>query len=313
MTGNPIYLEEIFFSGGLATVVNGSDIVVGSINAIEGTAPVWTSAAMAGDTIAIGSTRHYILEVVDDDTLKLSEPWSGESAGPTVYSGVRSPWHLDGRSLAYKMSLFLEGDATASQTAVQARDEAIEARADAIDARDLAQAWANRPAGQDVTTSGTRSALHYAFNSGISAAASDTARGASVTAQGLSEAAAVLAQAWASKAFGLDVAAPGTRSALHYATLTANDRAATAADAATAVAAKDDAEAARDLAEEWSSKPYGQAVTGTASGRSALHHAIDAANSAAAAAAIVHAAGNLIDYGLITDLPADFADYGTIA
>lgn len=312
MPGNPIYLEEIFFSGGLATVENGSDIVIGSLNAVAGTAPVWTSAAMAGDTIAIGSTRHYIAEIVDDETIRLSEPWSGADAGPTSYTGVRSPWHLDGRSLAYKMSMFLEMDASASQTAVGARDDALEARTDAIAARDLAQAWASRPQGQDVTASGTRSALHYAWVSSTSASAAEAARSATATLKGQVDIAAALAQAWATKPVDEDVAGAGTRSALHYAAKAAASEASVAGNAATVVAAKDDGEAARDLAREWAEKPHGQTVTGTADGYSSKHWSVESQTAAAAAAALVQAALTTVDYGLITDLPTDFADYGTL-
>jgi hypothetical protein len=313
MTGNPIYPEFIFFSGGLITVTNGSDEVTGSINAVAGTVPVWTSSAFVGDTIAIGPTRHYIKQIVDDDTIILTEPWSGASAGPVAYTGVRSPWHLDGRAIAYKMAKFLEQDATASATAVIARDEALGFRNEAQGFRNESEAWSNRPAGQDVTTPGTRSALHHAQASSTSATASETARAAGVVARTGAETAATLAQAWASRAVDQDVTTAGTRSALHHATKAAASETVVVANAATAVAAKDGAESARGLSEEWARKPHGQSVTGTADGRSSLHYATEAANSAAAAAALVHAAVNYIDYGFITDLPTDVADYGTLS
>jgi hypothetical protein len=227
---------------------------------------------------------------------------------------VRSPWHLDGRSIAYKMSKFLEGDESseASQVAVQARNDAIIARNEAVAAGPLAQAWAERPVGQDVTTPGTRSALHYASTASGFATAAASAQAQTAILKGQVDVATALAQAWASKSFGQDVAGPGTRSGLHWATLTASDRVATAADAATSVTAKDDSETARDLSQEWAEKAHGQAVTNTASSYSSKHWAAESAASAAAAAAIVFAGTNTIDYGMITDVPTDFADYGTL-
>lgn len=308
--GNVIFAQDLFFQGGLATVENGSVTVTGSLNAADGTTTAWASAALEGDTIAIGATRHYIKRIVSDMELELTEPWSGPDATASGYTGARAPWHLADRALAYKFARFLEGDATASSTAVAARDDALAARADAIAARDLAAAWASRPANTDVTTAGTRSALHHASMASASAMA---AAASAVTGADWAQRAAD----WAEKADNTDVAGASTRSAKHWAGRTAADATAVAADRATTVTAKDDAlaaleagEAARDLAAEWAQKPYGQAITGTTTGRSALHYAADAAASAAAAAAIVFAGTSTIDYGFITDLPTDFADYG---
>lgn len=312
MTGNPIYPEFIFFSGGLITVVNGSPAVTGSLNVIDGTSPVWTSSAFVGDTIAIGSTRHYIKEIVSDNAIILSEPWTGPSAGPVSYTGVRSPWHLDGRALAYKMAKFLEQDASTSATAVQARDEALGFRNEAQGFRNTAEAWANRPSGQDVTTSGTRSALHHALASSTSAGASEAARAASVTARTGAETAATLAQDWASKPVDQNVTTAGTRSALHHASKASADRVLAETARADAVTAKNDAQTARSLAAEWADKGQGIAITGEVGRYSAKHHAIEAAASAATAAALVFEAVNMIDYGLITDVPTDTADYGTV-
>lgn len=310
--GNVIFAENLFFQGGLATVVNGSATVHGSLNAVAGTVPAWASAALEGDTIAIGSTRHYIKTIVSDVELILTEPWSGPSAGPVAYTGARAPWHLADRALAYKFAKFLEGDATASSAAAAARDDAIAARADAIAARDLAQAWASRPANTDVTTAGTRSSLHFATMASASAlaAAASAATGADWAQR---------AADWAEKPADTDVTTLGTRSAKHWAgksgadaAAVAADKATVAADKATVIGARDAAQISQSLAQEWAEKPFGQSVTGTASGRSAKHYATDAANSAAAAAAIVFAGTGTIDYGFVSDLPTDYADYGSL-
>ena len=341
--GNVIFPENLFFQGGLITVVNGSATVTGSINALNGTATVFLSAALEGDTLAIGSTRHYIKDIVSDTVVLLTEPWSGPSATNSAYTGARQPWHLADRALAYKFAKFLEGDASASATAVQARDEALAARTDAISARDLSQAWASRPVGQDITTTGTRSALHYAstasthaVNAGNSATAAANTVSTGITdinaikAAAVSETAAIKADAisqtsaqrqlaadWAEKAIDTDVSGVGTRSAKHHATkagesaaAAAIDRGTVAADKAIIVAAKDVAVDKASLAQEWAESPHGVAVTGTVDGRSSKHYAVESANYAAAAAAIVFAGTSTIDYGFLTDIPTDFADYG---
>jgi hypothetical protein len=341
--GNVIFPENLFFQGGLITVTNGSATVTGTINALNGTATVFLSAALEGDTLAIGSTRHYIKDIVSDTEVLLTEPWSGPSATNSAYTGARQPWHLADRALAYKFAKFLEGDASASATAVQARDEALQARADSINARDLAQAWASRPVGQDVSGVGTRSAFHWAStasthatNAGLSATAAATAVSTGITDINAIKAAAVsetnaikadavsqtsaqrqLAADWAEKAVDTDVTTAGTRSAKHHATkagesatAAAADKGTVAADKAIVVAAKDTATDKASLAQEWAEKPHGVAVTGTVEGRSAKHYAVESANSAAAAAAIVFAGTGTIDYGFLTDIPTDFADYG---
>ena len=343
--GNVIFPENLFFQGGLITVVNGSATVTGTINALNGTATVFTSSALEGDTIAIGSTRHYIKQIVSDSEVLLTEPWSGPSAGNSGYTGARQPWHLADRALAYKFAKFLEGDASASSTAVQARDEAIQARGDAIAARDLSQAWASRPVGQDVAGAGTRSALHWASSASASATAAGISAGAaaSTAAQAIIDLNAIkaaasaeltgikndavqqtttqqqLAAGWAEKPIDTDVTTPGTRSAKHWAAKSGESAAAAAgslgtvaADKAIVIAAKDTAGNSASLASEWAQKPFGQAVTGTTDGFSSKHYAQEAASSAAAAAAIVFAGTNTVDYGFITDLPTDYADYGTL-
>lgn len=310
--GNVIFAENLFFQGGLVTVVNGSVTVMGSLNAVDGTLTVFTSAALEGDTIAVGSTRHYIKRIVSDSEVELTEGWSGPSASNVAYTGARQPWHLADRALAYKFAKFLEQDATASTTARQAAD-------DALAYRDLAAAWAARPINTDVTTPGTRSALHYSTAASTSAGAA----AASVTAAG---GWAQRAADWAEKPNGEDVFGAGTHSAKHWAGIAgghaqtvASDKAIVADDKATVAGYRTQTFDARDiaidksaLAQEWAEKPRGQAVTGTVTGRSAKHYAAEASDSAAAAAAIVFAAGNLIDYGMITDLPTDYADYGTV-
>ena len=308
--GNVIFAQDLFFQGGLATVVNGSATVTGAFNAANGTVTAWASSALEGDTIAIGATRHYIKQIVSDVELVLTEPWSGPSATGSAYTGARAPWHLADRALAYKFARFLEGDATASSAAVAARDDALGARADAIAARDLASAWASRPANTDVSTPGTRSALHYSSSASASAVAAASSAAASADW-------AQRAADWAEKPSDTDVVGVGTRSAKHWAGKAATDAAAVAADKATVAAdkattlgARDTAETSRSLAQEWAEKAYGSPITGTTTGRSAKHYATDAANSAAAAAAIVFAGAGTIDYGFITDLPTDFADYG---
>ena len=310
--GNVIFAQDLFFQGGLATVVNGSVTVTGAINVVAGTSPSWGSAALEGDTIAIGSTRHYIKRIVSDIELELTEPWSGASASNSGYTGARAPWHLADRALAYKFARFLEGDASAASTAVAARDDALAARADAIAARDLSVAWASRPLNTDVTTTGTRSALHWASTASTSATA---AAASAATGAGWAQRAAD----WAEKADNTDVVAAGTRSAKHWAGKTATDAATVAADKATVVAdkglviaARDAASNAQTLAQEWAEKAPGIAITGTTTGRSARHYAADAASAAAAAAAIVFAGTGTVDYGFITDVPTDFADYGEL-
>ncbi|HEV2552706.1 MAG TPA: hypothetical protein VGV17_02965 [Bosea sp. (in: a-proteobacteria)] len=312
MPGNSFYAEDLFFQGGLITVENGSATVTGAPNVLDGSATVWTSAAQAGDSIAIGATRHYILEIVSDTELTLTEPWSGADATDSGYTGARAPWHLSDRSLGYKFSRFLESDATSSATATAAAAEAVAARGDAIAARDLAQAWASRPANTDVTTTGTRSALHYSLLASTSATAADTARAAAVTAQNAAAASATRAADWAEKADNTDVTTAGTRSAKHHAGAAAGSATAAASSATAASGSKDAALISQGLAQEWAEKAPGAAITGTTTGRSAKHYAQAAADSAAAAAALVFGATNLIDYGLITDLPEDFADYGTV-
>ena len=98
--GNVIFAQDLFFQGGLATVENGSATVTGSFNAAAGTTTSWGSAALEGDTIAIGSTRHYIKRIVSDVELELTEPWSGPDATASGYTGARAPWHLADRALA---------------------------------------------------------------------------------------------------------------------------------------------------------------------------------------------------------------------
>jgi len=342
--GNVIFPENLFFQGGLITVVNGSATVTGSLNAIDGTSTVFSSAALEGDTIAIGSTRHYIKRIVSDSEIELTEPWSGPSAANAAYTGARAPWHLADRALAYKFAKFLEQDASASATAAQARDEALLARADSITARDLSQAWASRPAGQDVSTPGTRSALHWASTASThaTAAAISATNAATTVANGITDITAIktaaateltgiktdavtqtsaqrqLAADWAEKAVDADVTTPGTRSAKHHATkaaadasAVATDKAAVAADKAAVITARDTVLDKTSLAQEWAEKAPGAPVTGYTDQFSARHHAAASAASAAAAAAIVFAGTNLIDYGFFTDLPTDFADYGT--
>ena len=310
--GNSIFPGTLFFQGGLVTVTNGSVTVTGGINPLDSSFPVFTSAALEGDTIAVGSTRHYIKAIVSDTEVELTEPWSGASASNVAYTGAKQPWHIHDRALGYKFAKFLEQDSTTSAAARQAADDALESR-------NLAAAWASRPANTDVTTPGTRSALHYSSSASTSAIA---AAASAVTAGSFAQ----LAARWAEAPDGEDVSGPGTRSAKawagigagHAATVAA-DKAIVAADKATVAGYRTEVFEARDisidkaaLAREWASKPAGQPVTGFTDQYSGLHWAVDARASAAAAAAIVFNNANMIDYGMITDVPTDYADYGTL-
>jgi hypothetical protein len=265
-----------------------ADVTLNSVNVVgHGTA--WLAVDYSDQFWMLGFGVP-VLEVIDDTHLTLALPWPGTTQSGHTYAITAGISSTDSRRYGWLIATSFAVLEQIPADAQQARDAAVAAAADANTYKlaasasaALAQGWAATAHNTDVTTPGTRSALHYSVEASSSATASATSATSSSNF-------AQLASDWASKAQNTDVTSAGSRSAMHWA-LTA------AASVNTAVAA------AIALATAWASQPFGQDVAGaTAGSRSALHYATASANSASAAAISVQTAADWSSKGIGLDV-----------
>lgn len=146
-----------------------------------------------------------------EDARDLAQKWASENEDVVVEGGLYSALHHAAKAAA---------------SAGSANDDAgvaSGAKTDAETARDLAEAWAEKPDGQDVDGAGTRSAKHHASHAAAQVGIATGAAGTAITKAGeasdSADAAALArdkAQDWAEKAEDAAVEA-GQYSAKHHA------------------------------------------------------------------------------------------------